>query len=95
MHGGIRCKGVQLFVQRPSNNETATLKLADRRLGYRGGEGGPVPWSPSLEGHLQHAVRGIQEGVAPNWLELIRDDENRSDAKVWEVWMWEVSTWRY
>ncbi|SJL12467.1 uncharacterized protein ARMOST_15894 [Armillaria ostoyae] len=73
-----------------SDNEKAILKLADRRLGYRGGKGRPVPWSPSLEGHLQHAVREIQEGLASNWFELICDDENRPDTKVWEDWMWEV-----
>ncbi|KAK0431055.1 hypothetical protein EV421DRAFT_2041464 [Armillaria borealis] len=64
-------------------------------LGYRSGKGGPVPWSPSLEGHLQHAIREIQESMAPNWFELIRDDENRPDTKIWKDWMWEVSTWRY
>ncbi len=74
---------------------TAILKLADRRLGHRSGKGGPVPWSPSLEGHLRHAVRDIQDGVAPNWFELIRDDENRPDIELWEAWMWEVSTLRY
>ncbi|KAK0421796.1 hypothetical protein EV421DRAFT_1953894 [Armillaria borealis] len=33
--------------------------------------------------------------MAPNWFELIRDDENRPDTKIWKDWMWEVSTWRY
>ncbi|PBK71099.1 hypothetical protein ARMSODRAFT_63478 [Armillaria solidipes] len=84
-----------LLVQRHSDNEKAILKLADRRLGYRSGKGGPVPWSPSLEDHLRHAVREFQEGVGHNWFELIRDDENRPDTKIWEDWMWEVSTWRY
>ncbi|PBK71133.1 hypothetical protein ARMSODRAFT_1017059 [Armillaria solidipes] len=84
-----------LLVQRHSDNEKAILKLADRRLGHRSGKGGPVPWSPSLENHLQHAVRDIQEGVAPNWFKLIRDYENRPDVELWEDWMWEVSTWRY
>ncbi|KAK0227494.1 hypothetical protein EDD85DRAFT_975181 [Armillaria nabsnona] len=60
------------------------------QLGYRGGKGKPVSWPPSLEDHLQHVVREIQEGVAPNWFELVRDDENRPDTKVWEI-----STWRY
>ncbi|KAK0235528.1 hypothetical protein EDD85DRAFT_955087 [Armillaria nabsnona] len=63
-----------LLVRRISGNEKAILKLADHRLGHRGGKFGPVPWSPSLEGHLQHALRGIQEGMAPNWFELIRLD---------------------
>ncbi|PBK81782.1 hypothetical protein ARMGADRAFT_1091010 [Armillaria gallica] len=71
-----------LLVQRISGNEKAILKLADRRLGHRGGKVGPVPWSPSLEGHLKHALRGIQEGMAPNWFELIRDDENRPDIRI-------------
>ncbi|PBK71109.1 hypothetical protein ARMSODRAFT_1002972 [Armillaria solidipes] len=71
------------------------LNLWPSQLGYRSGKGGPVPWSPSLEGHLLHAVREIQEGVAPNWFELIRDDENRLETKIWKDWMWEVSTWRY
>ncbi|KAK0421903.1 hypothetical protein EV421DRAFT_2042953 [Armillaria borealis] len=83
-----------LLVQRRSDNENVILKLADRRLGHRSGKGGPVSWSPSLEGHLQHAVRDIQEGVVPNWFELIRDYENRPDVELWEDWMWEVSTWR-
>ncbi|SJL12441.1 uncharacterized protein ARMOST_15868 [Armillaria ostoyae] len=86
---------VVLLVQRHTDNAKVILKLADRRLGYRGGKGGPVPRSPSLEDLLQHAVREIQEGVAPNWFELICDDENLPDTKVWEDWMWEVSTWRY
>ncbi|SJL12485.1 uncharacterized protein ARMOST_15912 [Armillaria ostoyae] len=73
---------------------TSTVVLLVQ-LGYRGGKGGPVRWLPSLEGHLQHAVRDIQEGVAPKWFELIHDDENRPDTKVWEDWMREVSTWRY
>ncbi|KAK0421914.1 hypothetical protein EV421DRAFT_1914856 [Armillaria borealis] len=67
---------VVLLVQRHSDNAKVILKLADRRLGYRGGKGGP-------------------EGVAPNWFELICDDENLPDTKIWEDWMWEVSTWRY
>ncbi len=71
-----------LLVQRISGNEKAILKLADRRLGRRGGKVGPVLWSPSLEGHLQHALRGIQEGMAPNWSELIRNDENRPDIRI-------------
>ncbi|KAK0235541.1 hypothetical protein EDD85DRAFT_938665 [Armillaria nabsnona] len=36
-----------LLVQRLSDNEKAILKLANRRLGYRSGKGGPMPWSPS------------------------------------------------
>ncbi len=84
-----------LLVQRHSDNEKAILKLADRRLGYRSGKGGPVPWLPSLEDSLRHAVRDIQKGSASNWFELIRDYENRPDFELWEVSMWEVSTWRY
>ncbi|KAK0443632.1 hypothetical protein EV421DRAFT_528438 [Armillaria borealis] len=86
---------VVLLVQRHSDSEKVILKLADRRLGHRSGKGGPVPWSPSLEDHLRHAVRDFQEGSAPNWFELIRDDENRPDIELWEDWMWEVSTWRF
>ncbi|PBK88584.1 hypothetical protein ARMGADRAFT_1168012 [Armillaria gallica] len=39
--------------------------------------------------------REIQETVAHNWFELIRDDENWPGTKIWEDWMSEVSTWRY
>ncbi len=73
-----------LLVQRHSDDGKVIPKLADRRLGHRSGKGGPVPWSPSLEGHLRHAVRDIQDGVGPNWFELIRDDENRPDIELWE-----------
>ncbi|KAK0217183.1 hypothetical protein IW262DRAFT_1464216 [Armillaria fumosa] len=52
-------------------------------LGHRGGEGGPVPWSPSLDDHPQYAF------------ELIHNDENRPDTKFWKDWMWEVSSLRY
>ncbi len=45
-----------------------------------------------LEGHLRRAVHDIQDGVAPNWFDLIRDDENRPDIELWEDWMWEGST---
>ncbi len=54
-----------LLVKQYSDNEKVILKLADYRLGYRSGKGGPVAWSPSLEGHLQHAAREIQEGLTP------------------------------
>ncbi|KAK0227501.1 hypothetical protein EDD85DRAFT_794751 [Armillaria nabsnona] len=47
------------------------------------------------EGSNTFGSLAATEGVAPNWFELIRDDENWSDTKVWEDWMWEVSTWRY
>ncbi|PBK79292.1 hypothetical protein ARMGADRAFT_1040918 [Armillaria gallica] len=75
------------------------MNFPSRRLQYLESQlavtTGILRWSPSLEGHLQHAVRETQEGVAPSWFELIRDDENRPDIELWEDWMWEVSTWRY
>ncbi|PBK68550.1 hypothetical protein ARMSODRAFT_975946 [Armillaria solidipes] len=55
----------------------------------------PVPWSSSLEDRLRRAVHDIQAGVVPNWFELIRDVKNRPDTKLWEDWMWEISTLRY
>ncbi len=84
-----------LLVQRHSDNEQAILKLADRRLGYRSGKGRQVPWSSSLEDRLRRAVHDIQAGVSPDWFEIIGDVENRPDTKLWEDWMWEVSTCRY
>ncbi|PBK71191.1 hypothetical protein ARMSODRAFT_1003031 [Armillaria solidipes] len=72
---------VVLLVQRLSDNELVILKLADRRLGYRN--------------RLRHAVRDIQAGSIPDWIELLRDDENpkRPDEERWEDWAWEISTW--
>ncbi|PBK81714.1 hypothetical protein ARMGADRAFT_1090960 [Armillaria gallica] len=54
-----------------------------------------VPWSSSIEGHLRQAVRDIQMGTIPDWIELLRDDENprRPDEERWEDWAWEISTW--
>ncbi|PBK81770.1 hypothetical protein ARMGADRAFT_1091001 [Armillaria gallica] len=84
-----------LLVQRQPDNGKVILKLADCRLGHRSGKGGPVPWSLSLEGHLRHTVRNIQDGMVPTWFDLICDVENWPDIEPWEDWMWEVSIWHY
>ncbi len=54
-----------LLVQRHSDNEKVILKLADRRLGYRGNKDSSdaVPWTPSID---DHAVRAIQAGAILN-----------------------------
>ncbi|KAK0443594.1 hypothetical protein EV421DRAFT_526473 [Armillaria borealis] len=85
---------VVLLVQRLSDNELVILKLADRRLGYRSNDI-EVPWTSSIEDRLRHAVRDIQAGSIPDWIELLRDDENpkRPDEERWEDWVWEISTW--
>ncbi len=76
-----------LLVQRYSDSEKTILKLADRRLGYRGGR------LPSKD--ICNTPYVKPRSVAPNWFELLCDDENRPNTKIWEDWMWEVSTSRY
>ncbi|KAK0235448.1 hypothetical protein EDD85DRAFT_968404 [Armillaria nabsnona] len=85
---------VVLLVQRLSDNVLVMLKLADRRLGYRSNDI-EVPWTSSIEDRLRHAVCDIQAGSIPDWIELLRDDENpkRPDEERWEDWAWEISTW--
>ncbi|SJL12452.1 uncharacterized protein ARMOST_15879 [Armillaria ostoyae] len=87
---------VVLLVQQLSDSQPLILKLADRRLGYRASnhdDVDTVPWLSSIDDHLRLAVRDIQEGVKPNWFELIHYFENRPDTELWEDWMWEVCTW--
>ncbi|KAK0490007.1 hypothetical protein EDD18DRAFT_562232 [Armillaria luteobubalina] len=81
-------------VQRLSDNQKFILKLADRRLGHRGHEV-EIPWTSSLEDRLRHAVSDIQMGTIPDWIELLRDNENpkRPDEEDWEDWAWEIATW--
>ncbi|KAK0186767.1 hypothetical protein F5146DRAFT_143375 [Armillaria mellea] len=85
---------VVLLVKPPDDSQSIIVKLADRRLGYRNFLKTSMRWTSKLEDSLQQAVRKIQEGVLPNWFELIHDRENRPDQEEWEDWMWEVSTWK-
>ncbi len=87
---------VVLLVQQLSDSQLLILKLADRRLGYCASnhdDVDTVPWLSSIDDHLRLVVRDIQEGLKPNWFELIHYFENRPDTELWEDWMWEVCTW--
>ncbi|PBK71141.1 hypothetical protein ARMSODRAFT_1002989 [Armillaria solidipes] len=75
---------VILLIQQISDNEQFILKPNDRRLDYRHSlsmEDDELPWTPALEERLRAAVRDIQFGF------------NEPRPKLWEDWMWEISTW--
>ncbi|PBK71119.1 hypothetical protein ARMSODRAFT_954888 [Armillaria solidipes] len=89
---------VVLLIQQISDNKQFVLKLNDRRLGYRYSlnmEDDELPWTPALEERLRAAVRDIQLGKVTNWFELVKDSMNPAQPrpKLWEDWMWEISTW--
>ncbi|KAK0458248.1 uncharacterized protein EV420DRAFT_1643129 [Desarmillaria tabescens] len=85
---------VVLLVTSPSRGRFI-LKLNDRRFGFRNSprmKFGELPWSPSIENRLRHAVERIHTGDIPDWLELLEDDlhkrEQLPDVYSWEDWMW-------